>query len=817
MQDIKNLAINEVINDIKSSFKTSNKLIVQAPPGSGKSTVVPLCFLHEEYMQNKKIIMLQPRRVATRMVASQMAKNLSQKVGQDIGYIIKNENISNKNTKILVVTEAILTRMLQNNQSLDDVAMVIFDEYHERSIHTDLALALCLQVQEILRDDLKILLMSATLNSNDALQLLGNDTKVISSKSNNYTVQNIYLKKDIFLNSKNIYDITCDTILNSIKDDEGDILVFVDGVKNINYLEQKLSKNINKDKIDIYPLYSALSKKQQDLALNISKKRKIILSTNIAQTSLTIQGVKVVVDTGYEKQSFYDNFTAMNKLHTKFISKDSSIQRAGRAGRLSNGKCYKIWHENKILEQSDTPEILRSDLSSLLLDLALWGESIYDMRFLDMPNEQFVNLTLDTLKQLDMIDESNNITHIGKICISLGIHPRFAHMIIKANELGYAKQACILAGMFSSNYKISEDIQQSFENLKDKQILQTANIYFEKFSKLAHTKIKSDRFDIRYLGVLILFAYPDRLAKQRKKDSYLYKLSNGKGAQLPDNSIFFNEMFIVVPNLFAKNKNSFISSAVKISLQDIRQYFKNHIKIKNEVIFDKKQKSLTIEQQSYIMNLKISHKNISLDELENKQEIFLQLLKQYGLDILNIQDKTYDLINKVNFINNHIPNSITDISLNRLQNDIDKIITPYLQNITTLKQFLQLDFHNIVLSLLSWQEQNSIEQLAPGFIKVPSGSNIKIVYEDNKAILKVKLQEIFTLMQTPKILNNSYDLQVHILSPALRVVAITYDLKSFWDNSYDDVKKDLKSKYKKHYWPDDPYNAIATYKTKKNM
>ncbi len=217
------------------------------------------------------------------------------------------------------------------------------------------------------------------------------------------------------------------------------------------------------------------------------------------------------------------------------------------------------------------------------------------------------------------------------------------------------------------------------------------------------------------------------------------------------------------------------------------------------------------------MNLKISHKNISLTELENKQEIFLQLLKQYGLEILDIQNKTFDLINKVNFINNHIPNSITDISLNRLQNDIDKIITPYLQNITTLKQFLQLDFHNIVLSLLSWQEQNSIEQLAPSFIKVPSGSNIKIVYEDNKAILKVKLQEIFTLMQTPKILNNSYDLQVHILSPALRVVAITYDLKSFWDNSYDDVKKDLRSKYKKHYWPDDPYNAIATYKTKKNM
>jgi len=235
------------------------------------------------------------------------------------------------------------------------------------------------------------------------------------------------------------------------------------------------------------------------------------------------------------------------------------------------------------------------------------------------------------------------------------------------------------------------------------------------------------------------------------------------------------------------------------------------------VIFDKKEKSLTIEQQSYIMNLKISHKNISLTELENKQEIFLQLLKQYGLEILDIQNKTFDLINKVNFINNHIPNSITDISLNRLQNDIDKIITPYLQNITTLKQFLQLDFHNIVLSLLSWQEQNSIEQLAPSFIKVPSGSNIKIVYEDNKAILKVKLQEIFTLMQTPKILNNSYDLQVHILSPALRVVAITYDLKSFWDNSYDDVKKDLRSKYKKHYWPDDPYNAIATYKTKKNM
>jgi ATP-dependent helicase HrpB len=825
VQDIKSLAINKVINEIQATFKTSNKLIIQAPPGSGKSTLVPLCFLNQEYMQNKKIIVLQPRRVATIMVASQMANNLNQKLGEDIGYIIKNENIVNKNTKIIVVTEAILTRMLQEDQSLNDVSMVIFDEFHERSIHTDLALALSLQVQKILRDDLKILLMSATLNTQDAIKLLGDDTKVISTKANNYKVENIYLKKDIFLNSKNIYDIAFDTIVSSLRNDTGDILVFVDGIKNINLLQNRLNKVTNHNEILVLPLYSALAKKDQILAIKPNKKRKVILSTNIAQTSLTIVGVKVVVDIGYEKQSFYDNFTAMNKLHTKFITQDSATQRAGRAGRLSDGKCYKIWHENKILEPSDTPEILRSDLSSLLLDLALWGESIYELDFLDIPNEKFINMTYDTLFELDMIDQNKNITQKGKQCVLLGVHPRFFNMIYIASSLGFVKEACILASIFSSNYILKDNIKDQFidilNNTKDDKQIQDihkqANIYLKKFIKLSNQKLEMKKFDIKYLAILILFAYPDRLAKQRKKDSYLYKLSNGKGAELPQNSTLFNNMFLVVPLLFAKNKNSFINSAIKITIEDLRKYFKSHIKIKNEVIYDHKQNSLTIQQQSYIMNLKISYKNIALNEIENKTQIFIDLLQKYKLDILNIDEKTKQLINKIEFINKHLKDTISNISFHSLQNNIDKIIEPYLQNISTLKQLKELDIYNIVLSMLSYQEQNMIEHLAPTYIKVPSGSNIKIVYENDIAILKVKLQEIFTLMNTPKILDDTFALQIHILSPALRVVAITYDLKSFWDNSYEDVKKDLKSKYKKHYWPDDPYNAIATYKTKKNM
>lgn len=471
---MKILPIHEVLDDVKNVLKAHSTLILQAPPGAGKSTVVPISLLDESWLKDKIIIMLEPRRVAARMVATQMSRLLGEEVGQSVGYQVKMDSCYTNKTKILVVTEAILVRRLQANQTLDDVAMVIFDEFHERSIHTDLSLALSLQVQELLRDDLKILIMSATLNSEEISKLLG-DVPVITSKGKNYEVETTYLDiKTKQPDFKAINSVLLNTTLKATKENDGDILIFLAGVKEIKNLQTSLvNSSLSKD-ILVLPLYSVLSKKEQDMAILKSQKRKIILSTNIAQTSLTIEGVKVVIDSGLEKLSRYNYANAMDHLELAFISKDSAVQRAGRAGRLSNGKCYRLWHEHKILQQSTKPEILRTDLSSLLLDLALWGvDDFGELKWLDIPHVKILEETKEVLKELSMLDDSFKITDFGRDALSLGLHPRFAYMILKANDLGFAYEACLLASLLSekdifSNSQRDSDIYSRFTHLYEK-------------------------------------------------------------------------------------------------------------------------------------------------------------------------------------------------------------------------------------------------------------------------------------------------------------------------------------------------------------
>ncbi|HIP21057.1 MAG TPA: DEAD/DEAH box helicase, partial [Sulfurimonas sp.] len=445
---MKKLPIDAVLDDVKDRLRTNATLILQAPPGAGKSTRVPLALMHEAYLNDKIIIMLEPRRVAARIVATQMASLLGESVGESIGYQVKIDSAQSSKTKVLVVTEAILVRMLQADEMLERVGMIIFDEFHERSIHSDLSLALSLQVQELLREDLKILIMSATLNASALTALLG-DVPIVTSEGKSYDVEMNYLDiKTLPLNLKTINTQLVKTISHSLKNDEGDILVFLQGVREINNLHKSLNDSVKDEAIIICPLYSALSKNEQDKALLKSDKRKIILATNIAQTSLTIEGVRIVVDTGLEKLSRFHYANAMNHLDSSFISKDSAVQRAGRAGRMSHGKCYRLWHENKVLMQSTKAEILRSDLSSLVLDLSLWGVVAFDeLKWLDIPAENILSETRETLSKLEMLDAKGKITAFGRDAIKLGVHPRFAYMILKANTMGYAKEATLLCAI----------------------------------------------------------------------------------------------------------------------------------------------------------------------------------------------------------------------------------------------------------------------------------------------------------------------------------------------------------------------------------
>ncbi|MEA3497666.1 MAG: ATP-dependent helicase HrpB [Campylobacterota bacterium] len=833
-----NLPIYDVLDDIKLKLKNDNKLILQAPPGAGKSTVVPISLLNESWLQNKLIIMLEPRRVAVRMVATQMAKLLNEKVGESIGYQVKMDSCKSSKTKVLVVTEAILVRMLQSDQSLSNVAMIIFDEFHERSIHTDLSLALTLQVQELLRDDLKLLIMSATLNSAAIVNLIG-DLSVVTSKGRVFEVEDIYLKENIKQpDFKTINSILYDSVDSAIKNDDGDILVFLAGVKEIKNLEKLLQQNLKNSDILILPLYSALLKKEQDRAILPNTKRKIILSTNIAQTSLTIEGVRVVIDSGLEKLSRYNYLNGMDHLELTFISKDSAIQRGGRAGRLSNGKCYKLWHQKKILNPTTKPEILRTDLSSLILDLALWGvEDMSELKWLDIPENSIINDTKEILKELQMLDDDFMITDFGKDSLALGLHPRYSYMILKASDMGYGYEACLLASMLSSqdiftnsykssdikdrfNHLVNKDLDSSYINkYRAKEILTQGEFFYTKLKKIKKLSKNIKPVLPNMIAIFVLFAYPDRLAKQRVKDDNRYKLSNSKGAKIDIEDTLFNEQFLVVPNLNANNKDSYINQAIAITLEDIESYFTHLIKTEQSIKYNKQKKKFDIKEHTKFLNLELYSQASKNSENQDFKKLLIELIQKEGLELLSWSKKAKSLKDKINFLNLHYKKeTFPDFSDESLLNNLEEWLEPYLNGVDDIVKLEKLDIYTILLSQISWDKQQLIGQLLPKSIKVPSGSSIDIDYSILETpILSVKIQEIFGMMKTPKILNNSIALQVHLLSPAFRPIAITYDLKSFWENSYDEVRKELRGKYKRHYWPENPYEAIATNKTKKNM
>ncbi|WP_297484170.1 ATP-dependent helicase HrpB [Sulfurimonas sp.] len=833
-QDFK-LPIYEVLEDLKTSLQENSTIILEAPPGAGKSTVVPISLLDELWLGNKMIIMLEPRRVAVRMVATQMAKQLGEALGERVGYQVKMDSCYSKKTKILVVTEAILVRKLQSNQTLDDVAMVIFDEFHERSIHSDLSLALSLEVQELLREDLKILIMSATLNAAKISSLLG-EVPIITAKGKMYEVATTYL--DIQTKQPDFHSLNAVLLkitLEAIKKDEGDILIFLAGVKEIRNLQNALLQSCVDKNILILPLYSSLSKKEQDRAISPSKKRKIILSTNIAQTSLTIEGVKVVIDSGLEKQSQYNHTNAMNHLQMTFISKDAAIQRAGRAGRISHGKCYRLWHESKILQQSSKPEILRADLTSLMLDLALWGVDEFDeLKFLDTPSSSSIEKSQELLQKLEMLDTSFKITQFGKDALRLGLHPRFAYMILKANAFGYAYEASLLAALLSEkdifkNSRNESDILPRFIHLfeKDfesdyidkhraKEVLNVAELIYKKLQSIQRVAQKNSLLNQEIVAVLLLFAYPDRLAHRRAAHDNRYILSNAKGAVLHTEDSLFNEEFLVVAHLYAHERDSTIQLAASITMQEIEEYFSSSIVKKESISYNKEAKKFDIRQSSYFLGLQLYSKPSQSLAKHDFKKLILELIQKEGLELLSWSKKATNLKHRANFLHKHA--GFKDFSDEALLSSLAIWFEPYLDDVKSIKALEALDVYTMLLSLLSWEEQRSLQSMAPVSIKVPSGSHIRIDYSDaQKPSMQVKIQEVFGLLETPKVLNNSYALQMHLLTPAMTPIQITYDLKSFWKNSYAEVRKELRGKYKKHYWPENPFEAIATNKTKKNM
>ncbi len=824
------LPITHVIPQVKEKLLTHSRLVLQAPPGAGKTTALPLALLDEPWLEGKKILMLEPRRLAVRSSAARMAELLGEKVGDRIGYQVKMDSVQSKKTRILIVTEGILTRKLQHDPSLEDVALVIFDEFHERSLHADLSLALTLESQSVLREDLKLLIMSATLNTTAISGLLDN-APIVQSEGRAYPVERMYLDATTAQpKPKELSSYVARLILKCLEQEEGNILVFLAGVRQIKGVEKLLNEAKLKD-VYISTLYGNLSKEAQDRAIKAPPqgKRKVVLSTNIAQTSLTIDGIKIVIDSGIQNVSVFNPFSGMNKLESQFISQDSATQRAGRAGRLSSGKAYHLWHKSKILLKHDTPEILSADLCQLVLELALWGcDDVRTLSWLDMPPITAVHHAKTLLTELGALDKEGHITPHGEAMSSYGLHPRLAHMMLKAKMLNLSYEASLLAVLITekdilTNSYANADLRERVQILHDVALKRTVNSRFVNIKQcnylLANAKriekVQSKTLNTELLGVLLAFAYPDRVAQLRHTNESTYLLSNGKGAHLHSEDTLFNSAYLVISDLDAKSTNATIYKALSLSLGQIEEHLETSTR--ERVTWNEEQER--VEVRKVEMLGKLTLKEMQLKSTNNPEitEVLLDEIEAMGLEVLRWSKEATKLRERVNFLH-HYDKSFPDFSDDYLRENLEEWLAPYLTDISTLKAVQTIDLHNILLGLLSYEQTQKLDTLAPAKLKVASSSNIAIDYTNpTQPILAVRLQEMFGTTETPSIMGGKVRLMLHLLSPASRPMQMTKDLESFWANTYDEVKKELRGKYKKHYWPDDPLEAQATSKTKKHM
>ncbi|WP_415406062.1 ATP-dependent helicase HrpB [Sulfurovum sp. CS9] len=826
------LPINQVLPQVKQALLSSNRLVLQAPPGAGKTTALPLALLEEPWLKDKKIIMLEPRRLAVRSSAARMAELLGEKVGKRVGYQIKMESVQSKDTKILIVTEGILTRKLQADPGLEDIALVIFDEFHERSLHADLSLALTLESQSVLREDLKVLVMSATLNTSAISKLL-DQAPIIQSEGRSFPVESIYLPTHTPQpTKKEIPSFVHTLLLDILRNEEGNILVFLSGMREIKAVEKLLNTMKPKD-VFISTLYGNLSKDAQDRAIKAPAKgfRKVVLSTNIAQTSLTIEGITVVVDSGLHNVSVFNPFSGMNKLESTFISQDSATQRAGRAGRLSAGKAYHLWHKSKILLKHDVPEILSADLTQMFLELALWGnDDMNSLSWMDTPPATAITHAKELLEQLGALDSKGIITSHGRAMSRYGLHPRLAHMMLKAKALDLSYEASLLSVLVSEkdiyhNAFGSSDMRERVSVLHDVTNKIAVNTQFINLKQCHYVlanakrieKVQKETINLKMLGILLAFAYPDRIAKQRSEHNNTYLLSNAKGASLHRGDELFHARFLVLSDLDARTKEATIYKAIELTQVQIEEHLKEQIEVREAVTWNEEQQRVEVRRVQCLGAIILREIQITNASNEEVLTVLLEELEALGLNALNWSKEAQTLRQRVNFVNAY-GMAFPDFSNDYLLENMDEWLAPYLTGVSTLRGCQNLDLHNILLGQLSFEQTKQLDTLAPSKLKVASGSHIAIDYSNPKQpILAVRLQEMFGTKATPTVLNGKVKLMIHLLSPASRPMQVTQDLKNFWKSTYDEVKKELRGKYKKHYWPDDPLTAQATSKTKKNM
>lgn len=823
-QELERLPVAAIAEALNGTLRARQDAIVTAAPGAGKSTLLPLTVLQE--FPEGKIVVLEPRRVAARQIASRMAWLLGENVGETVGYRIRFESKISKRTRIEVVTEGVLTRMLLDDPALEDVAVVIFDEFHERSLNTDEAFALTRQCQQLLRDDLRIVLMSASIDTAAIQEALR--CPVLKSEGRMFPVEVMHTAEETDI--QNVSQLTARAIIQAHREHDGDILAFLPGEGEIRRVAELLSNSLAPTKI--YPLYGLLSNDEQARAIAPSApgERKVVLATPIAETSLTIEGVRVVVDSGLCRKMVFDPRSGLSHLDTVRISMDMATQRTGRAGRIAPGVCYRLWSKGTEtrMEAVRKPEIMDADLTSLVLDAAIWGErEVERLPWLTPPPKSSVVHARTLLQSLGALDEEGLATQQGLALSKLPCHPRIARMLLKADAPGRQSLAADIAALLEEKDPLAGEGSVSIATRLDAlrrernagrsgrwgRIVRISRQYAE----IIHTIENNASVNPYEVGALLASAYPERIGKVWKEGVGTFQLSGGDLVAVDASDPLSGTEWIVAASMHRKQGGVgkvFLASVV--DPDDLQSYTFE----RENIFWDSKAGCVVARRERRIGNILLETKPLSGDNRETIQRVVCEAIANEGRSLLSFSDEVQNLQRRIAFIASRHPEmELPKVDVETICQSVPEWGPLFIGKATTVAELKKLDLREIVWSRLTYDQQQAVDRLAPTHIAVPTGSRIRLEYRlgAEVPVLRVRLQECFGLTDTPLV--DGTPVLMELLSPGFKPVQLTSDLGSFWQSAYFEVRKELRRRYPKHYWPDNPLIAepVRGVKRKKSF